>query len=662
MKTVELKQLNIENYKKFEFAEYQFAPRTMVSGRNRQGKTTLMDAYFDALTGKLADGTSPNGVRRKEDGEEVEGVVSRELTLLIDGEETVIRKETKKGKSSSTTKYQVGDQTDRFDCNQTKYKEFLKGISDPETIMMCSNARVFLNELRKSTASARTMLEKMAGFNADKVLQDNPEVSEIIKNHSVEEVVKKLNKDRKDIQKKIDVKKVEIDTVKEQEIPDATVLEEKRGQVLNHLTELRQKEQQLSDSGKAYDELSYEIVGLKKSRDAIISNTAEALQEEKRKIVSLLNNRQIEKMKEENHLRNLENELSKTENPKRLESMILQLQEKYKAQYATEYNNSSKLEDIQNEQFDPTVAICPTCGQVLPADEMERLKAEFEQKKQERIKAELDKKTDFENAKQQNLREINEEGKKTVEEKKKAEIKREQLEKDIEASKKSIAILLTEISKTNKELESIAAPDMSGNEEYQAVVAEIQKKQEQLDGLTNNSEENAAVQAERMSAEKELTEIETKIEMAKQAVQKQAETLEQLNANRKKLGQEDSDIQQKLDMLKEFSIKKNQKLAEAINPHFKHFQFQFLDYTQDGEPVEVCKMICDGIGYFDGLNHSDQILCNIDLVTGLQELNGLNLPIWVDDVESVNADRIPDTGRQMILLKVSDDELKVEGI
>ena len=658
MKTVELKQLNIENYKKFESAEYQFAPRTMVSGRNRQGKTTLMDAYFDALTGKLADGTSPNGVRRKESGEEVEGVVSRELTLLIDGEETVIRKETKKGKSSSTTKYQV----DGFDYNQTKYKDLLKRIADPETIMMCSNARVFLNELQKSTASARAMLEKMAGFNADKVLQDNPEVSEIIKNHSVEEVVKKLNKDRKDIQKKIDVKKVEIDTLKEQGIPDATVLEEKKGQVLNHLSELRQKGQQLSDSGKAYDELSYEIVGLKKSRDAIVSTAIEALQDKKRKIVSLLNDRQIEKMKEENHLRNLENELSKTENPKRLESMILQLQKKYKAQYAAEYDNSSKLEDIQNEQFDPTVAICPTCGQVLPADEMERLKAEFEQKKQERIKAELDKKTDFENAKQQNLREINEEGKKTVEEKKKAEIKREQLEKDIEASKKSIAILLTEISKTNKELESIAEPDVSGNEEYQAVVAEIQKKQEQLDGLTNNSEENAAVQAERMSAEKELTGIETKIEMAKQAVQKQTETLEQLNTEQKELGQEDSDIQQKLDMLKEFSIKKNQALAEAINPHFKHFQFQFLDYTQDGEPVEVCKMICDGIGYFDGLNHSDQILCNIDLVTGLQELNGLNLPIWVDDVESVNADRIPDTGRQMILLKVSDDELKVEGI
>ena len=46
MKTVELKQVNIENYKKFEAAEYQFAPRTMVSGRNRQGKTNVDGRIF----------------------------------------------------------------------------------------------------------------------------------------------------------------------------------------------------------------------------------------------------------------------------------------------------------------------------------------------------------------------------------------------------------------------------------------------------------------------------------------------------------------------------------------------------------------------------------------------------------------------------------------
>lgn len=658
MKTVELKQVNIENYKKFEAAEYQFAPRTMVSGRNRQGKTTLMDAYFDTLTGKLADGTSPNNVRRKEDGEEVEGVVSRELTLLIDGEETVIRKETKKGKSSSTTKYQV----DGFDYNQTKYKDFLKRIADPETIMMCSNAKTFLNELQKSTAEARKTLTDMSGFDVDAFMRSNPEIMQITKGHPVEETAKQLKKDKKNKQEDIKDKVSKIEVVKKQEIPDATVLEEKRGQVLNHLIELRQKEQQLSDSGKAYDELSYEIVGLKKSRDAIVSNAAEALREEKRKIVFLLNDRQFKQKQEEDNLRVLENFLSTAEKPERIQQRIAVLQEKYKQTYASTFDETA-LNAIQNEKFDSESAICPTCGQNLPEEQVETLKTEFEQKKQERIHAEFAKKEQFKADKQQKLRDIAEEGNSEVARRKEVEEKRKDIESQIEQTKKNISTLASEIAQKNQELEKLPSePDMSGNEEYQAVVAEIQKKQEQLGGLTNNSEENAAVQAERMSAEKELTGIETKIEMAKQAVQKQTETLEQLNADRKKLSQEDSNIQQKLDMLKEFSIKKNQALAEAINPHFKHFQFQFLDYTQDGEPVEVCKMICDGIGYFDGLNHSDQILCNIDLVTGLQELNGLNLPIWVDDVESVNADRIPDTGRQMILLKVSDDELKVEGI
>lgn len=658
MKTVELKQVNIENYKKFESAEYQFAPRTMVSGRNRQGKTTLMDAYFDALTGKLADGTSPNNVRRKEDGEEVEGVVSRELTLLIDGEETVIRKETKKGKSSSTTKYQV----DGFDYNQTKYKDFLKRIADPEIIMMCSNAKAFLNELQKSTAEARKTLTDMSGFDADAFMRSNPEIMQITKGHPVEETAKQLKKDKKNKQEDIKDKASKIEAVKKQEIPDAAVLEEKREQVLNHLIALRQKEQQLSDSGKAYDELSYEIVGLKKSRDAIISNAAEALQEENRKIISLLNDRRFKQKQEEDNLRVLENFLVTAEKPERIQQRITVLQEKYKQTYASTFDETA-LNAIQNEKFDPESAICPTCGQNLPEEQVERLKTEFEQKKQERIRAEFAKKEQFKADKQQKLKDITEEGNSEVARRKEVEEKRKDIESQIEQTKKNISTLASEIAQKNQELEKLPSePDMSGSEEYQAVVAEIQKKQEQLDGLTNNSGENAAVQAERMSAEKELTGIETKIEMAKQAVQKQAETLEQLNADRKKLGQEDSDIQQKLDMLKEFSIKKNQALAEAINPHFKHFQFQFLDYTQDGEPVEVCKMICDGIGYFDGLNHSDQILCNIDLVTGLQELNGLNLPIWVDDVESVNADRIPDTGRQMILLKVSDDELKVEGI
>lgn len=657
MKTVELKQLNIENYKKFESAEYQFAPRTMVSGRNRQGKTTLMDAYFDTLTGKLADGTSPNNVRRKADGEEVEGVVSRELTLLIDGEETVIRKETKKGKSSSTTKYQV----DGFDYNQTKYKEFLKGISDSETIMMCSNARVFLNELRKSTASARVMLEKMAGFNADKVLQDNPEVSEIIKNHSVEEVVKKLNRDKKDFQKKIDAKKVEIDTVKKQGTPDFTILEEKKNAVLDKLNGLLEKEKLLNETNKAYDELCYEITGLKKSRDAIISNAAEALQEEKRKIVSLLNDRRFKQKHEEENLRILGNFLATAEKPERIQQRITVLQEKYKQTYASSFDDST-LKEIEAEEFNPESTICPTCGQNLPEDQIEQLKSNFERIKQVRIDAELKKKEQFEKDKQQKLREINEDGQAEVARKKEVDKSRGELESQIEQTKQSIVTLASEVAQIKQRWRSMPEePDMSGNEEYQALLAEVQKKQEQMDSMTNNSDEKETVMQERLEVERQLAQIDADIRQQEKMKQDKADEIERLSKEQRELSQKESDVLSQIDLLKEFSIQKNQALADAINPHFKHFQFQFLDYTQDGEPVEVCRMIVDGIDYFNGLNHSDQILCNIDLVAGLQELNGLKLPIWIDDAESVNEERFPKMEQQVIYLKVSDNELKVEG-
>ena len=41
-------------------------------------------------------------------------------------------------------------------------------------------------------------------------------------------------------------------------------------------------------------------------------------------------------------------------------------------------------------------------------------------------------------------------------------------------------------------------------------------------------------------------------------------------------------------------------------------------------------------------------------------MNDLRLPVWVDDTESVNSDRIPGLDTQMILLKVSDGELDVK--
>lgn len=240
---------------------------------------------------------------------------------------------------------------------------------------------------------------------------------------------------------------------------------------------------------------------------------------------------------------------------------------------------------------------------------------------------------------------------------------KKEAEAAIETTKKEITSLALEIAETEKEAEKpIPEPDMSDDEEYKAVCDKISALEESLNGIGNGENDRILLSNNRHSLEAKLRDVEAKIKTQTARLEEKANNLEALQEEQKKLSQKQANIQQKVDQLTEYSIEKNKALAAVINPHFKHFQFQFLDYTQDGEPLETCRMICNGIDYANGLNHSDRILCDIDLVMGLQEMNDLRLPVWVDDTESINSDRIPGLDTQMILLRVSDGELNVKSI
>ena len=70
-------------------------------------------------------------------------------------------------------------------------------------------------------------------------------------------------------------------------------------------------------------------------------------------------------------------------------------------------------------------------------------------------------------------------------------------------------------------------------------------------------------------------------------------------------------------------------------------------------------MVCGGTDY-NNLNGGDRKLCEVDLCRGLQEMNGLNLPIWIDESVVVDPDRIPmDMEQQLILISRTDDKLSV---
>lgn len=671
---VEVKKISLENYKKFPSKSVDLFPRTEISGRNREGKSTLQDAYLDVLTGKMANGTEPTSIRRKENGVEVQKVdVVRELTLVIDGKEKVIRKITKqkwrkpRGQSEEVfdgneTSYEI----DGFPAKSKDYTEFIQSIAEPSTLLMCSNPKPFLDTLQKSTAESRKVLEKMSGFDIAQFMEENPQyahVEEITKGHSVEDTLKKLRKELNAQKKKVDAKNTEIayETNRSVEAEDTSSLESKKQELNEELSKLEEQERILEDSAKGYDSLSYEIRGLKSSRDGLVSKANEWLRARQKFISDTVSELMLKKSEKESSIRIIGMELNRhIWEAKQTKADLDRARQDYPRIKEMEWDDS-ELKAIEAETFNDSDTICPTCGQELPEEQIAELKASFEEKKKFRIENELTKKQNWESAKQNQLKGTCDLGNSASAKLKKTNEKIKKLQSEIGVAQDEVAELTRQIEEEQSKFTELPeSVDITNDEEYLAVTARIVELEEKLKSFEDVPGKKQELRMQISNVMKQISNVNADIKIAQAAVTEKEKRVAELNEELKNLGQVQADIEKNIDTVLNFSIQKNKALAEKINPYFKHFQFSFLDYTIEGNPVETCKMICNGIDYNSGLNHSDKILCEVDLLNGLQEMNGLNLPIWIDDSESVNVDRLPTLDRQMIVLRVTDGDLKVK--
>lgn len=673
---VEVKKISLENYKKFPSKSVDLFSRTEISGRNREGKSTLQDAYLDVLTGKMANGTEPTSIRRKENGVEVPKVdVVRELTLAIDGKEKVIRKITKqkwrkpRGQSEEVfdgneTSYEI----DGFPAKSKDYTEFIQSIAEPSTLLMCSNPKPFLDTLQKSTAESRKVLEKMSGFDIAQFMEENPQydhVEEITKGHSVEDTLKKLRKELNAQKKKVDAKNTEIayETNRSVEAEDTPSLESKKQELNAELSKLEEQEQILEDSAKGYDSLSYEIRGLKSSRDGLVSKADKELKDKKAVIMNVYYDLAKNKIEKESVIRMLGMELDNhIREAQQAKADLDRARQDYPRIKEMEWDDSG-LKAIEAETFNDSDTICPTCGQELPEEQIAELRASFEEKKKARIEAELKVKESFESEKQEKLKYVCDLGNTSAAKLKKTNEEINKLQSEISAAQDEVAELTKQIEEEQSKFTELPeSVDMTNDEEYLAVTARIAELEEKLKSFDDVPGKKQELRMQISNVMKQISNVDADIKIAQAAVTEKEKRVAELNEELKSLGQVQADIEKNIDTVLNFSIQKNKELAEKINPFFHHFQFSFLDYTIEGNPVETCKMICNGIDYNSGLNHSDKILCEVDLLNGLQEMNGLNLPIWIDDSESIDKSRIPVLDRQMIILRVTDGDLMIKEI
>ena len=680
MKTVKIKSLTLNNYRCFsgerEF-HADFGSKTRVSGKNGSGKSTVMNAVMEVLTGKNADGTQADNVRPIVDGQEVEGVdVERTIVLDIDGKETEIKKITKQKRErvDGVMQYVPGSNVNSYTVdgiafNQKKLDEFISdNICPPETLLACCNPNAFLS--LKSTTDMRAFLEKMAGFDLNEYIKflgaEFAEVEEIAKGHPIEQVQKTLNKQLTD-QKKATTKaetewKYEKAKAVDSGDDDVTRLTEQKVSYENQIATLDEQEKSLDDLMAAYDQKSKNILDLKFEQSEIVRKANEGLVQQRKNIDSEIFSLEQDKKSAENDLRMAEMDLKHAKmGVERHTAEVKKAQEDWKTYSEREYPEEN-IERIKAEQFDENSLVCPTCGQDLPEEQAEKIRADFEQKKAKRIKDEEDVKTAFYESKDKKLTEITESGNKAATDLKEAKKSQAEAERKVTELKQKITSLAMEIQGKQAELSKLPeSVDLCDNAEYQKITAEIEQAEAALHEMNNGSEQRREITDKRNGFIRECAKIDAEINNIKRKKQAHEEEVEKLYQAFRESSQKEADILRKRDILKNFSIKKNERIASMINPVFREFQLEFLEFTQDGNPVETCKMMSNGIEYRD-MNHSKKILAQADLLRGFQELSGLNLFVFIDDTESVNDENLPDMDRQMILLKVTDTDLKVEDI
>ena len=296
--------------------------------------------------------------------------------------------------------------------------------------------------------------------------------------------------------------------------------------------------------------------------------------------------------------------------------------------------------------FDESSVNCPMCGQKLPEDKIESMRAEFDERKAKNLK-ELE---DKGNALSSTSKEL----KQAIEDKKKEIV---ELGAELKELTEKCDIVAKELKKVPTDV------DMTGNSEYQALKAKIEEKEKALADENDTSELIRKLKNERNELLRQVSSVDTKIELGVANNKRVDDSIADLEDKRKDLNQEIADWERKLDLLKEFTRKKNELLQADVNKYLNFATAKLFRPLLNGDTEECCDFVYNGEAYARNLNHGARMLTEVDICRAFQKVASVNFPIIIDDTESVDDWRIPQIDNQLIMLKhTQDKELVIENM
>lgn len=635
-----------------------FSMKTVLSGQNEVGKSTVKRIILDALNCHDENDREITGIRpHDENGVEIDDVdIVRAVTFEIDGKEKTLKKVTrqernKKGEiTGGVTDYSIND----VPYKMADYNQYINdNMAELGVLPFCLNAMTLLN---KSQAEQRLALASYFGTRTDEEICDIfPQFAELkpmFDDGDVDQLKKvcrgKLNgtggrNGSKGLVKERDEISTRIDTIHStNEYTDLAELElEKK----TYEPQLKEVEDKLSDYNKILEskqKATEDIMSLKFELSDI-ERKANADNQKKRMELQLqIDDFNASICKTESMIR------AKKANIKNFEGTVRIYTENL-AKVRADWKKAKAL------SFDESSVNCPMCGQRLPEDTIESLRTDFSDKKLKKLK-ELEDKGN-------SLSSDSKEFKQAIEDKKKEIVDLEAELKELTEKRDTVA---NKIERDNiaKELGMVPTDvDMTGNSEYQALKATIEEKEKALADENDTSELIRKLKNERNELLRQVSSTNARIELGVANNKRIDDSIADLEDKRKDLNQEIADWKRKLDLLKEFTRKKNELLQADVNKYLDFATAKLFRPLLNGDTEECCDFVYNGEAYARNLNHGARMLVEVDICRAFQKVASVNFPIIIDDTESVDDWRIPQIDNQLILLKhTQDKELVIENM
>lgn len=635
MKLTKLELLNFKGLKAFTI---NFNGDVIIRGDNATGKTTVFDSVCWLLFGKDSLDRADFEIKTLEAGEPIHKV-NHEVTgtFTLDEGGTVELKRVYREKYSSPRGGEVtmtGHTTDYFvdgvPKKEKEYKEIVNSLVDENIFKLITNP-LYFNETY-SWQNRRKLLLEMCGDISDKdVIAEYSELkalTDILSGHSVDDHRKVVAAKKTAINKELDMIPVRIDEA----LRGKPTIDTPRDVLIQEISlatttlETLEADKALLVNGHAVVDTRAE---LKDVQRRLMARESE-LQMEYKKQSALKSNEYDMVVSELNNLS------SKVENTKhrldtsnrdiqRIESVIDELMHQRQ-----QVNEDAFVMDIDEA--------CPTCGQKLPAEQIQAAREKAETKFNLRKSKQLEELNQSIELKQQDIENI-----------KKRDAGLEPVE-TLEALIKAKELVKQTIT---DEIGQLTAPVLDDDSIYADLKAEEFMLQMKLDeSNTDHSEEIADIDKRIATTKEHRFNLETELNKYEEA--KRIDTrVAELESQQAELAAEKSKLDEASYLMDEFVKAKVNMLEDVINSRFKLARFKMFNVMLNGNVEECCETTYKGVPY-RSMNNAARINIGLDIINALTSYFKVNAPVFIDNAEAVT-EFVP-VNSQTIKLIVDESE------